>query len=44
MTWEEVLKKIPNLKEWHSKYITAKFNDITWKKAINELHNPLNFR
>ena len=36
------LKKIPNLKEWHNKIILKKFNNISWKDALLELHNPLN--
>ena len=35
-------KKIPNLKEWHNKIILKKFNNISWKDALLELHNPLN--
>ncbi len=37
-----VLKKIPNLKEWHNKIILKKFNNISWKDSLLELHNPLN--
>ena len=36
------LKKIPNLKEWHNKIILKKFNNISWKDSLLELHNPLN--
>ncbi len=38
----DVLKKIPNLDEWLSQDILKKFNNITWKKSILELHNPKN--
>ena len=37
-----VLKKIPNLNEWHNKIILKKFNNISWKEALLELHNPNN--
>jgi len=40
----EVLKKIPDLEEWLSDEIKKKFNNISWKKAILELHNPLNVK
>ncbi len=39
---DEVLKNIPDLNEWHSDDILKKFNYISWKKAILELHNPNN--
>jgi len=39
---EEVLKNIPDLNEWLSNEILKKFNYITWKKSILELHNPNN--
>ncbi len=39
---DEVLKNIPDLNEWHSEDILKKFNYISWKKAILELHNPKN--
>ena len=38
----EVLKKIPDLEEWLSHEIKTKFKNISWKKSILELHNPLN--
>ena len=38
----EVLTKIPDLNEWLSHNILKKFNYITWKKSILELHNPIN--
>ncbi len=36
---EEVLKKIPNLKEWHSKNIMKNFNNVSWKESIEKIHN-----
>ena len=40
----EVLKNIPDLNEWLSKDILKKFNYISWKKSILELHNPKNVK
>ncbi len=42
MVIDEVLKNIPDLDEWHNNDILKKFNYISWKKAILELHNPKN--
>ena len=39
---DKVLQNIPDLDEWLSQRILKKFNFITWKKAILELHNPKN--
>jgi len=39
---DKVLQNIPDLDEWLSRRILKKFNFITWKKAILELHNPKN--
>ncbi len=39
---QEVLKNIPNLNEWLNKETLKKFNNISWKKAVLELHNPNN--
>jgi len=36
---DEVLKKIPNLKEWHSKKLIEKFNNVSWKQSIEKLHS-----
>ena len=36
---EEVLKNIPNLKEWHSKKLIEKFNNVSWKESIKKIHN-----
>ncbi len=38
----EVIKNIPDLKEWLSKDISMRFNNISWKEAIVELHKPEN--
>ena len=40
----KVLKKIPDLNEWHSNDILKKFNNISWKESILELHNPKNIK
>ncbi len=40
----EVLKNIPNLNEWLSDEILKKFNYISWKKSILELHDPKNIK
>ncbi len=38
----QVLEEIPDLDEWLSNNILKKFNYISWKKSILELHNPKN--
>ena len=38
----QILQKLPNLNEWHDQHIAKKFNNITWKEAILELHKPEN--
>ena len=38
----EVLGNIPQLNEWLSEDICNKFNNITWKDAIIQLHDPRN--
>ena len=35
---EQVLKKITNLKEWHSKKVLEKIGNISWSKSIELLH------
>ncbi len=40
----QVLKKIPDLDEWLSKEILNKFDNISWKNAILELHDPKNIK
>tara|TARA_B100000579_G_scaffold49165_1_gene34266 strand:+ start:321 stop:2360 length:2040 start_codon:yes stop_codon:yes gene_type:complete len=39
---KEVLNSLPDLNEWLSDDILKKFNYISWKKSILELHNPNN--
>ena len=39
---QEVLKNIPNLDEWLNKETLKKFDNISWKKAVLELHSPNN--
>jgi len=41
---KEVLKNIPDLDEWLSDEILKKFNYISWKNALLELHNPKNIK
>ena len=38
----EVLRNLPNLDEWLSNEVLRKFDNISWKKAVLELHNPNN--
>ena len=38
----EVLKNLPHLNEWLSNEILKNFNNISWRDAIMELHNPNN--
>ena len=40
----DVLKKIPNLDEWNSNEIMKNFENISWKNAIIDLHNPENIK
>ncbi len=40
----EVLENVPDLNEWLSERILKKFNNISWKEAIIELHNPKNIK
>jgi len=39
---QEVLINLPNLDEWLGNEILKKFGNISWKKAVLELHNPNN--
>ncbi len=41
---DEVLKNIPDLNEWLSDEILKKFDYISWKKSILELHNSDNVK
>ena len=36
----EIMKNIPDLKEWHSPHILNKLNDVSWKESILNLHKP----
>ena len=38
----QIIEKLPILNEWHSKKILDKFDNISWNKAIIDLHNPEN--
>ena len=38
----EVLNRLPDLNEWLSDDVLKKFNHISWKSSIKELHNPKN--
>ncbi|MBD1159348.1 ATP-dependent DNA helicase RecG [Pelagibacterales bacterium SAG-MED19] len=38
----QIIQKIPLLKEWHSKEILSKFDNISWNDSIKELHKPEN--
>ncbi len=35
---KQIIDKLPNLREWHSKQILNKFNNISWNDAVKELH------
>ncbi|WP_075483704.1 ATP-dependent DNA helicase RecG [Candidatus Pelagibacter communis] len=39
---QEVLRNLPNLDEWLDKEVLKKFDNISWKKSVLELHNPNN--
>jgi len=36
---DEVLKNIPNIKEWHSKNLLKHFNNVGWKESVVNIHN-----
>ena len=38
----QIIQKLPFLKEWHSPEILNKFNNISWNRSIKELHKPEN--
>ncbi len=38
-TIETVLRNMPILKEWHSKNILKKFNNVTWNESIKKIHS-----
>mgnify|MGYP001229075398 CR=1 FL=1 len=37
---QNLLKNLPNLKEWHSNEVLKNFNNISWRDSILKLHNP----
>ena len=37
---DQALKNLPDLTEWHPAKIIEKFDNITWKDSIIQLHNP----
>ena len=39
---KQILLNLPNLNEWHDLSIINNFNNISWNKAILELHDPEN--
>ena len=39
---KQIIRDLPNLKEWHSDKILENFNNISWYDSINELHKPEN--
>ncbi|MFL2895280.1 MAG: ATP-dependent DNA helicase RecG [Candidatus Pelagibacter sp.] len=38
----QIIYKLPVLREWHSKNILNKFDNISWNDSIKELHKPEN--
>src|SRR5210317_1717965 len=38
----QILRNLPILEEWHDSQLLKKFDDISWNKAIIELHKPDN--
>ena len=38
----QIIDKLPVLKEWHSKEILKKFDNISWNESIKQLHKPEN--
>ncbi len=38
----QIINNLPDFSEWHSKNIMSKFESISWKKSIIELHKPEN--
>ena len=38
----QILLNLPDLKEWHKPHICKKFSNISWNKAIKELHKAEN--
>ena len=38
----QIISKLPDLNEWHSKDIVKKFGNLSWNHSIKELHKPEN--
>ncbi len=38
----QIINNLPQIKEWHSKDILKKFNNIGWNDSIKKLHKPEN--
>ena len=38
----QIIKNMPKIDEWHSKYILKKFDNIGWNDSIKKLHEPEN--
>ncbi len=38
----QIIENLPDFNEWHSKPILTKFENITWKNSIKELHKAEN--
>ncbi len=38
----QIIKKLPELKEWHSDEIMKKFGNLSWNDSIIKLHKPEN--
>ena len=36
----QVLHLMPNLKEWIDERLRIKYNFVSWKESIKNLHNP----
>ena len=41
---EEILKNLPDLNEWLSNRVLKKFDYISWKKSVIQLHDPKNIK
>ncbi len=39
---QQVIRDLPDLNEWLSNRVLKKFNYISWKDSINQLHDPKN--
>ena len=38
----QIINNLPQIKEWHSKEILKKFDNISWNNSIKKLHDPVN--